>query len=227
MSVFRQLLSAGLLSVDLGNISGFRLTEKGWEVLKRKRDIVFRKDFRYSKAQTDGCQLRADDGVVETADSRHLFETLRKLRLDISRQLQIPPYIIFHDKSLKEMASFKPKTTSDFLQITGVGESKAQRFSDIFLACIRGEKIDMSQYLNQIRNPVSENTAVEKKKDEPDERKRIIVELLRENKLTSAEIAERVGVSPPTVWAYKANLTMGKYDDIPLENNGYDSVNKD
>ena len=45
----------------------------------------------------------------------------------------------------------------------------------------------------------------------------LIIELLREGKLTSAEIAEKIGVSPPTVWAYKANLTMGKYNDIVTE----------
>ena len=85
------------------------------------------------------------------------------------------------------MASYKPATLFDFLQITGVGESKAQRYGDIFLAGIRGEEIDISQYLDQIRYPASENTEVEEKKDGPDERKWIVIELLRENKLTSAE----------------------------------------
>jgi len=153
MSVFRQLLSAGLLSVDLGQIAGVRLCEDSWPVLKGQRNVFFRKDLAYSKTQIDKQPLRATDLALENEESRQLFETLRKLRLDIARQLEVPPYVIFHDKSLKEMAFLKPATKQDFLKITGVGTSKAQRYSEVFLDCIRGEKIDLSQYITKIQRP--------------------------------------------------------------------------
>ena len=153
MSVFRQLLSAGLLSVDMGQFAGIRLTEDSWSVLRGERDVFFRKDSVYSKTQTDKKPLKANEHIFENEESRQLFEILRKLRLDISRQLEVPPYIIFPDKSLKEMAAVKPANLEDFLQITGVGASKAQRYSEVFLDCIRGEKIDLSRYIANIQGP--------------------------------------------------------------------------
>ncbi len=159
MSVFRQLLSAGLLSVDLGQIAGIRLTENSWPVLKGQRNVFFRKDSVYSKTRTAKKPSKATERFFENEESQQLFETLRKLRLDISRQLEVPPYIIFPDKSLKEMAAVKPETVDDFLQITGVGASKAQRYSAVFLDCIRGEKIDLSRYIETIQSPVMKERA--------------------------------------------------------------------
>ncbi len=220
MSVFRQLLSAGLLSVDLGQIAGVRLTADSWSVLKGQRNVFFRKDLAYSKAQNDKKPSQATDRVFENEESQQLFGSLRKLRLDMARQLGVPPYVIFHDKSLKEMALVKPATVDDFLQVTGVGTSKAQRYSEVFLDCIRGEKIDLSRYIENIQSPVMEDTETENKKNTTHDKKPLIIALLREGKLTSTEIAERVGVSSPTVWAYKAQLTMGKYEDVGGEENG-------
>ena len=65
--------------------------------------------------------------------------------------MTVPPYVVFHDKSLKEMVFLKPDTVEDLLQVTGVGASKAQRFGKIFLDCIRGEEIDLSRYLDRIQ----------------------------------------------------------------------------
>jgi ATP-dependent DNA helicase RecQ len=161
MSVFRQLLSAGLLSVDMGQFAGIRLTDDSWPVLKGERDVFFRKDLEYSKTQTDKKPSKATGRIFINEESRQLFEILRKLRLDISRQLEVPPYIIFPDKSLKEMAAVKPATLDDFLQITGVGASKARQYSAVFLDCIRGEKIDLSRYIPNIKRPVMRDMKIE------------------------------------------------------------------
>ena len=144
MSVFRQLLSSGFLSVDLGQIAGVLLTDASWPVLKGERTVLFRKDLAVSKAKKTRQASKATIHLLEDEGDQQLFETLRKLRLEIAKQLGVPPYVIFHDKSLKEMALYKPVTTNDFLDITGVGESKAERFGKVFLDCIRGEEIDLS-----------------------------------------------------------------------------------
>jgi ATP-dependent DNA helicase RecQ len=187
--------------------------------LKGKHNIYFRRDLVYSKAQTERQLSKAIDHVPENDEDKSLFETLRKLRLDISRQLAVPPYVIFHDSALKEMALIKPTTTEEFLQITGVGAAKAQRYSEVFLDCIRGEDIDLSHYIEKIQTPLMETTEIKKKKNKIDDKKLLIISLLKEGKLNSAEIAEKTGVSPPTVWAYKANFTMGKYENINDDNN--------
>ena len=106
--------------------------------------VFFRKDSVYSKKRRGKPSSTPGAPGLEDEDSRALFEKLRELRRDIARQLAVPPYVVFHDKSLKEMASVKPSTARDFLQITGVGASKAARYSEAFLACIRGEAVDLS-----------------------------------------------------------------------------------
>jgi ATP-dependent DNA helicase RecQ len=135
-SVYRQLLAAGMLSVNIGQISGYRLTEKSWPVLRSEREVRFRKDPRLvgikKAAKTPAKHQREflDDGA------RQLFEKLRRLRLDLSKKLGVPPFVIFHDKTLIEMAAFKPCNRGEFLQINGVGEQKAEKFGDAFLEAI-------------------------------------------------------------------------------------------
>jgi len=52
----------------------------------------------------------------------------------------VPPYVVFHDKTLKEMAALRPSTPGEFLGITGVGELKAEKYGDLFLEVIRNEE---------------------------------------------------------------------------------------
>jgi len=135
-SVYRQLLAAGMLSVNIGKISGYRLTEKSWSVLRSEREVRFRKDpqlIRDKKATKTSIKHRPD---FMNDDARQLFEKLRRLRLDLSKKLGVPPYVIFHDKTLTEMAVFKPNSRGEFLQINGVGEQKAEKFGDVFLNAI-------------------------------------------------------------------------------------------
>ena len=145
-SVFRQLLSSGLLAVDMEKIAGFRLTRDSWVVLKGQQDVFFRKDVADLHRKTVRQTKRALPPVLEDATSQQLFEDLRKLRLEIARLLEVPPYVVFHDRTLIEMAAVKPQNIDGFLQITGVGESKAERYGEVFLACIRGDDVDPSQY---------------------------------------------------------------------------------
>ena len=69
-------------------------------------------------------------------DDRQLFEKLRHLRLGISKKLGVPPYVIFHDKTLTEMAALRPNSRGELLRINGVGERKAEQFGDVFLNAI-------------------------------------------------------------------------------------------
>jgi ATP-dependent DNA helicase RecQ len=135
-SVYRQLLAAGMLSVNIGKISGYRLTEKGWTVLRSERKVRLRRDprlVRNKKAIKTSTKHKPD---LMDDDARQLFEKLRRLRLDLSKKLGVPPFVIFHDKTLTEMATLKPSSRGEFLQINGVGEQKAEKFGDIFLNAI-------------------------------------------------------------------------------------------
>jgi ATP-dependent DNA helicase RecQ len=139
-SVFRQLAASGLLTVNMAEISGFRLTEKSWPVLKGEQPVRFRKDaqpLKVAKAARAALSPVADIG---DEGSQSLFEKLRRLRLDIAQRLGVAPYVVFHDKTLKEMAVVSPSTPAELLGITGVGERKLELYGELFLSAILKEK---------------------------------------------------------------------------------------
>ena len=139
-SVFRQLAASGLLTVNMAEISGFRLTEKSWPVLKGEQPVRFRKDaqpLKVAKAARAALSPVADIG---DEGSQSLFEKLRRLRLDIAQRLGVAPYVVFHDKTLKEMAVVRPSTPAELLGITGVGERKLELYGELFLSAILKEK---------------------------------------------------------------------------------------
>lgn len=71
-----------------------------------------------------------------------LFQKLRALRLDIARELGKPPYIVFSDKTLRDMVRVKPITDDQFLAVNGVGESKLKQYGERFMAAIREDSSD-------------------------------------------------------------------------------------
>jgi ATP-dependent DNA helicase RecQ len=75
--------------------------------------------------------------AFENEKERQLFEKLRLLRLEIARKLELPPYVVFHDKTLKEMAILKPQSRTAMLQVTGIGKQKLERYGDRFLDVIK------------------------------------------------------------------------------------------
>jgi ATP-dependent DNA helicase RecQ len=138
-SVFRQLTAAGLLSVNLAQISGFRLTDKSWPVLKGEQSIRFRKDpepVRTVKSETPEKKKGVAVNLLPAADLP-LWEKLRELRMSIARASDIPPFVVFHDTTLAEMVIVKPITREALLQITGVGEKKADKYGEQFITVIR------------------------------------------------------------------------------------------
>jgi ATP-dependent DNA helicase RecQ len=130
-SVFRQLIALGFLTVEMDRRAGFVLTEKSRPVLRGEEVVRLRED-------PAPARRRRERRTVEEADmpASGLWEQLRALRRDIALSLEVPAYVIFHDKTLKEMALERPTTRGALLGITGVGEKKADRYGDRFIDAI-------------------------------------------------------------------------------------------
>lgn len=139
-SVFRQLMATGLLAVNLAEISGFRLTDASWPILRGEKSVAFRKDFRNAKSTPKQPRKArpSHEGQLSEAD-RPLWERLRTLRLSISKEMGVPPFVIFHDRTLTEMVLLKPTNREELLDIYGIGENKAKLYGDRFLAAINHE----------------------------------------------------------------------------------------
>ncbi|MBA1343326.1 MAG: hypothetical protein C5S52_06980 [ANME-2 cluster archaeon] len=75
---------------------------------------------------------------VDGSFDHDLFEILRSLRKKLADDAGMPPYVIFHDSSLMEMATYFPRSRSDFRTIIGVGESKLEKYGELFLEEIAG-----------------------------------------------------------------------------------------
>jgi ATP-dependent DNA helicase RecQ len=129
-----QLLQHGLLNRDSQHGS-LRLTRRGWAVLR-------------SKEQFQGVPVNPADEIAEAPNthdvttkesneySHELFEQLRATRRELSEAENVPSYVVFHDKTLQEMAAQLPQSVDTFTQIPGVGTAKVQKYADVFLPII-------------------------------------------------------------------------------------------
>lgn len=136
-SVYRQLLAAGLVSVDHEAFGALKLQPEARAVFKRERQVRFRKDRpttgKKSRNATSAGSMKAG---LEGADME-LFEALRAERMTIAKGLSIPPYVVFPDTTLIAFATQRPLTEEDMLSISGVGQAKLERYGEAFLAVIR------------------------------------------------------------------------------------------
>jgi len=137
-SVFRQLVAAGLLSVDLEGKGGFRLAPRAWPVLRGEEKFALRKDpgpvtpERRSRIRPD--RIRPD--LPSAPTSGELWEKLRSLRLEIARKQGIAPFTIFHDSTLREMARTLPRAIEEMSEVSGIGERKLELYGKQLLALI-------------------------------------------------------------------------------------------
>ncbi|HOV88318.1 MAG TPA: RQC domain-containing protein, partial [Syntrophobacteraceae bacterium] len=221
-SVFRQLVAAGLLSVDIEGKGGFRLASPSRPVLRGEHRFELRKDPVPAKSKKTSRPKPERGSVPSDSISGELWEQLRSLRLEIAREQAIAPFLVFHDTTLKEMVKHLPRSLEEMRGISGVGQKKLELYGDRFLSIIRkhGEgtalpDIETGSDAVKRGNCCQGTGEVESTSTRANsqQQKAEVIRLLKEGKLSSGEIAERVGISPPTVWAYKAHLTIGTYGD--------------
>ncbi len=135
-SVFRQLVARGLLSVEIEKYGSIRLTDASWPVLRGEAEVHMRMDVRPAAAKRKR-RAHAQPPPPDPATwDEALWEALRTRRTELARAQSVPPYVIFHDATLREMVARRPCTREDFAELTGVGETKLDRYGDDFLAVI-------------------------------------------------------------------------------------------
>jgi ATP-dependent DNA helicase RecQ len=132
-----QLASRGLLRVTDDDFPVLKLTDAGLRLLKDEHSAPGLTLARQRRPQKDRVPKRArvEAESWEGVD-RTLFDRLRALRLEIARSRNVPPYVIFHDTTLREMARLKPATIDALRAVYGVGERKAADLGDQFVAVI-------------------------------------------------------------------------------------------
>ena len=136
-SVARQLIVAGHLRADAARFGALVLTETSRGVLRGETPLQFRED---PKRSVVASRRPATERVVADKD-RDLWDALRACRQALATEHNVPAYVIFHDKTLHEMLAYRPQTAAQMLGISGIGQTKLDRYGDRFLSVLREEAV--------------------------------------------------------------------------------------
>ena len=138
-SILRQLVASGLLVVDTAGHGGIHLGPDCRAVLRGEKRIELRREeARRRKTAGERAAKRAGAaGLGDDPGDRALFEALRARRASLAKAQGVPPYVIFHDTTLIEIARRRPRDLADFAGITGVGQAKLERYGAIFTEVVR------------------------------------------------------------------------------------------
>ncbi len=135
-SLIRQLVARNFLSVDSEGHGGLKITKQGAQFLKEKENIELRLDPK-TIGSSSGASKKTDPAISLSKDEdKALFVELKTLRLSIAKEKKVPPYVVFHDKTLIDMAGKRPATLDEMSLLHGVGRSKLEKYGQAFLDII-------------------------------------------------------------------------------------------
>jgi ATP-dependent DNA helicase RecQ len=134
-AVVRQTLIERLLLKDIENYGLLKISPEGTQFLKKPYSIMLVDDHDYENIEED--EFFAAMGSKTSTADKTLFALLKDLRKEISRKEKLPPFVIFQDPSLEDMAIQYPITVEELKQITGVGSGKALKYGNPFLDLIK------------------------------------------------------------------------------------------
>lgn len=132
-AVLRQALVARLLQKDIENYGLLKLTDKGREYIEKPESMMLMEDHDYDKLDEEEIVGAAGSGALDD----QLLNMLKDLRKEVAKKHNLPPFIIFQDPSLEDMATQYPITQEELQKIMGVGVGKAQRYGKEFIELIK------------------------------------------------------------------------------------------
>ena len=147
-AIFRQALVSGLLSKDVENYGLLKVTKEGEKFLDKPYSMMVTKDHDYEGTESDD-EEGGSGGKAGSGADAVLFSALKDLLKQTANKLKLPPYVIFQEVSLEEMAIQYPIKMEELVNITGVGQGKAQKFGKPFLDLI-GKYVEE----NEIERPL-------------------------------------------------------------------------
>lgn len=146
-AILRQMLVRGLLRKEIETYGTLKITDEGKAFMKKPSSFVLVKEEEIGETDDDGELLIPKQGGGAADET--LFGLLKELRLKTSKEKKIPPYVVFQDPALEEMATQYPITIDEISNIGGVGKGKAVKFGAPFIALIKRYVED-----NNIERPV-------------------------------------------------------------------------
>ena len=137
LSVYRQLVAQGFVLPDVAGHGGLSLAPGAAEILRGTRSVRFRIEERGNERRTVRPDRKAATKPAELDPAaRSLWEALVAWRLEEARRQELPPYVIFHDSTLNEVARRRPASLAALAEIPGVGRSKLERYGAAVIALV-------------------------------------------------------------------------------------------
>ena len=139
MALLRQVLVAGYLSKDIETYGIVKITNKGLNFIKNRESFMMSEDHEYNETEDEAIVTAAKStGVADEI----LMGMLRDLRKKVAKKLGVPPFVVFQDPSLEDMALKYPISLDELINIHGVGEGKAKKYGKEFLELISRYVVD-------------------------------------------------------------------------------------
>jgi ATP-dependent DNA helicase RecQ len=192
----RSLLHQGLLEQTADGYSVLKLNALSWEVMRKQRPV--------SIAVPIAQKITWEDGNSKPADVEILMQKLRSLRKQVADEQAVPPYVIFHDSTLKLMAQMQPRTLDEFGNLSGVGSHKLSQYGERFLAEIQAYR--QEQGLQQ--NPIN-RVNLSPPSQSPSDTELTTLELYKQG-LSIEEIAQKRNIRPTTIIRHLSDLIEKK-----------------
>ncbi|HEU4497374.1 MAG TPA: HRDC domain-containing protein, partial [Flavobacterium sp.] len=133
MALIRQVLVDGYLSKDIETYGVLKLTQKGADFIENPQSYLMSEDHEYSEAEDAAIVTASKTAAV--ADEA-LMSMLRDLRKKVAKKLNVPPFVVFQDPSLEDMALKYPISVEEMASVHGVGEGKAKKYGKDFIELI-------------------------------------------------------------------------------------------
>lgn len=133
-SLFRALVANGLLYSDPNAYGALKLTAASRDLLKGQRELKVREEVESHKTRGSSSSGKSKanlDPLTQAQETR--FEALRELRREMAEEQGVPPYVIFHDATLHQIAQAQPTSSEGLLSISGIGQSKMEKYGDAVL----------------------------------------------------------------------------------------------
>jgi ATP-dependent DNA helicase RecQ len=138
-SVFRQLVVSGLLEVDAEGHGSLRLGAAARPVLKGEQAVAMRREPPSKRGSRSSGERRSESTLHVEVGDRLLFDALRRWRAQTAREQNVPAYVIFNDRTLRDIAQLRPASLSELNRVGGIGGSKLGRYGEDVLEIIREE----------------------------------------------------------------------------------------
>jgi len=206
----RSLVHQGFLNQTTDGYGVLKLNDHSWEVMRNQRKVLLP-----IERDTEPVSARDREVPERTVDVDILFERLRLLRKNLADEQQVPPYVIFSNATLNQMAEQQPITRKDFAKLSGVGEKKLEQYADDFMAIILEHHQKYPQKYPPLEPSEFEQSAKVKsqpsKSKLPKESTQRETLTMYESGLDVEEIARDRHLKAATIWTHLVQLIESGY----------------